>query len=541
MKGLCLCLALLFPLGPSPAAQQTEPVYRISGVVIDAATRAPVAHAELAISASGEETKTTSGEDGRFVFQGVEPGKYPLFAGAQGYVREGYNQHGAFLTAVAVGSGLDSEHIILRLHRQAVIAGRVTDEHGEAVRHAAVMLFANDKANGRHAISVRAQTQTNDLGEYRFGHLHAGKYYVAVQAQPWYAQSTFSYLREPQLVAPPSTPIVGKQDSGLDVVFPITFYPGAREEHAATELNLTPGDVQVANIQLQSVPAVHLRLTSLPADAERGITIQATQKLFGSSSMPVSAQSAQIAPGEYEVTGLPPGEVTLIVNGGGNQEQHSRTIKANVSGGEILDTAEAGGLANVSGRVNFPAGEVIPAQARLMLFTDDGQSASASLWKDGTFSFAPLQEGTYKVMVNSPVGDEYVKSISATGAKISGREITVASGGDVQMNITMARGQGDVTGVAKLDGKPAAGMMVLLAPASGQNLEGDFRVDQSDSDGTFALHAITPGRYFLVAIEDGWGLEWTNAAVLKPYLQNAQPLQISPNDQLKVSVDVQGK
>jgi Carboxypeptidase regulatory-like domain len=212
-----------------------------------------------------------------------------------------------------------------------------------------------------------------------------------------------------------------------------------------------------------------------------------------------------------------------------------------VSGGEILDTAEAGGLANVSGRVNFPAGEVIPAQARLMLFTDDGQSASASLWKDGTFSFAPLQEGTYKVMVNSPVGDEHVKSISATGAKISGRVITVANTGDVQMNITMARGQGDVTGLAKLDGKPAAGMMVLLAPASGQNLEEDSRVDQSDSDGTFALHAITPEKYFLVAIEDGWDLEWTNAAVLKPYLQNAQPLQISPNDQLKVTVDVQGK
>src|SRR6202008_4829210 len=121
MKGLCLCLALPFPLGPSPAAQQTEPVYRISGVVIDAATRAPVAHAELAISASGEQTKTTSGEDGRFVFPVVEPGKYPLFAGAQGYVRKGYNQHGPSLTSVAVGSRLNSEHIILRLHRKAVI------------------------------------------------------------------------------------------------------------------------------------------------------------------------------------------------------------------------------------------------------------------------------------------------------------------------------------------------------------------------------------------------------------------------------------
>lgn len=59
-------------------------------------------------------------------------------------------------------------------------------------------------------------------------------------------------------------------------------------------------------------------------------------------------------------------------------------------------------------------------------------------------------------------------------------------------------------------------------PETGQNLEEDYRLDQSDSDRTFALGGILTGKYSLLAIEDGWDLEWTNATVLKPYLRKGQ-------------------
>jgi hypothetical protein len=174
-----------------------------------------------------------------------------------------------------------------------------------------------------------------------------------------------------------------------------------------------------------------------------------------------------------------------------------------------------------------------------MLSSEDGQSATTALQKDGTFSFSPLQEGTYKVFVNSSARGEYVRSISASGAKISGREITIAGSGEVQMSITMSTGQGEITGVAKLAGKPAPGILVLLTPDSGQNLEEDSRLDQSDSDGTFSLRGILPGKYSLMAIEDGWDLDWANTGDLKPYLEKAQSLQVSAGDQLKMAVEVQ--
>ena len=540
MMEALLSLGMLLTTLPTGMEEQAPPAYRISGVVVDAVTGVPVAHAEVSISEGTEETKTTAGDDGRFVFQGLEAAKYPLFATAQGYVREGYNQHGAFQTAVAVGSELDSEHVTFRLHRQVIIKGRVTDQHGEAVRQAQVMLFGTESTSGRHARFVQAQMQTDDLGEYRFAHLQPGKYYVAVEARPWYAETRFSYLPEQDGHSFRSINRGPSRDPSLDVVFPITFYPGVTDEQAAGELNLTAGDKVEADVQLRAVPAFHVRLTNLPV-GEIAIQIGANEKLFGTLDLGLGVASAQISPGEYEVAGLPPGDVRLIVNQGGSQGSSSRTIRTNVSEGETLDGAATGATANVSGRVIFPAGDANPARGQVSLVGEDTQAASAVLEKDGRFSFAPVQEGAYKVFVNLPVSDEYVGGVGATGAKASGREITIAGAGDVQLNITMGRGVGQVTGVAKVDGKPTASVMVLLVPETGQNLQEDYRLDQSDSDGTFALEGILPGRYSLMAIEDGWDLEWTNRSVLKPYLTKGQTLQISANDQKKVVVEVQHK
>src|ERR1700676_436706 len=534
------CFGMLLTTLPAGVEEQAPPAYRISGVVVDAVTGVPVAHAEVSISEGTEGTKSTAGDDGRFVFQGLEPRKYALFATAQGYVQEGYNQHGAFQTAIAVGNGLDSEHLIFRLHRQAIITGRVTDEHGEAVRQAQLMLFSTESTSGRRARFVQAQMQTNDLGEYRFARLQAGKYYLAVQGHPWYAQSGFIYLPEQyrnsfrQINRGPSS------DPAMDVVYPITFYPGVTEEQAAGELNVTAGDKVEANVQLQAVPAVHVRLTNLPVGVIT-VGIGANEKLFGTLEMGLNVALTQISPGEYEVAGLPPGNVQLNVNQNGSQGSSSRTIRTNLSEGATVDGAATGAEENVSGRVILPASEASPAQVQVSLVSEDTQVVSALLEKDGRFSFAPVQEGTYKVLVNFPGNDEYVDQIYAIGAKAVGRELTIAGAGDVQLNITMGWGRGQVTGVAKADGKPTAGVMVLLVPETGQNLQEDSRLDQSDSDGTFALGGILPGRYSLVAIEDGWDLEWTNGTVLKPYLGKGQTLQISANDQKKVVVDVQHK
>jgi hypothetical protein len=243
---ITIAFLLLFLSMPFRQNVPQAPRFPIAGIVVDAVTGAPIAHADLSISAKDEELKITAGEDGRFRFAGLEVGKYLLSAEARGYVREAFDQHGVFSTAIAVGPGLDSEHLLFRLHPQAVIHGRVTDEHGDPIRHAAVRLFANSNAQGTRTNFVQMQTQTDDLGEYRFAHLLPGKYYIVVQAQPWYAQTGFAKRNELEQSGSTFRRIELKLDPLLDVVYPVTFYPGVLNERSATELNIHSGSQEEA-------------------------------------------------------------------------------------------------------------------------------------------------------------------------------------------------------------------------------------------------------------------------------------------------------
>ena len=157
---------------------------------------------------------------------------------------------------------------------------------------------------------------------------------------------------------------------------------------------------------------------------------------------------------------------------------------------------------------------------------------------DGSFSAAPIEAGTYRLRVDLSEAQRFIQKVSVSGAKLNGRELIIHGASDVQLTIVTAEGVGQITGFASLDSHSAAGAMVLLVPESGLDLDDDARLDQSDSDGSFTLANITPGKYRLLAIADGWSLDWHDPAVLKPYLAKAQSLQIAPGDERKLTVEV---
>jgi hypothetical protein len=545
--GLCVCAfaseGWCAQKGAGIAHAAAPPEYRIAGVVVDAETGAAIAGADLSIEEGSADLAVKADEEGRFVFEGMEPGKYSVAASAPGYVQERYQQHGQYSTAMAVGPGVDSEQIVFRLHRQAVIAGTVTDERGEAVRKAQVMLFAEQRGAGKHVVQMSLQTETDDLGAYRFAHLAAGKYYVAVTARPWYAQTR---VADPPAMAEG----VGFADRGpaipqLDVVYPTTFYPGVTDEQSAGELMVSVGETTQADVRLQAVPSMHVRVTNVaPANPENGEStgIGAIQSLFGSAGAGLPVVMAQIAPGVYEVGGLPPGPVKLTLNENHNGEWENRTIHVNASDGETVDARATGATANVLGRVAPAEGTGGSLRGEVVLSSKDGQTISKNMQKDGSFSIAALEVGTYEVSVNlNGDGASYVERLAATGAKVSGGELTIEEPGEVRLTVQMGRGFGEVKGVVKAEGKSEAGAMVLLVPASGGNLERDARMDQSDSDGTFTLGRVLPGKYVLVAIEDGWDLDWTDAAVLAPYREKGQTIEIGANEVKHVAVEAEKK
>jgi hypothetical protein len=119
---------------------------------------------------------------------------------------------------------------------------------------------------------------------------------------------------------------------------------------------------------------------------------------------------------------------------------------------------------------------------------------------------------------------------------VHGHHITVAAD-PVLFAAEVARGSASVAGFARRDGKGIGGALVLLVPEQLQDNADLFRLDQSDSDGSFLLSRVVPGNYTLVAVENGWSLEWGRREVIAPYLPRGVKLQITSQQK---TVDLSG-
>jgi hypothetical protein len=167
---------------PSLPLPSTKPeTYRISGVVVSAVDNQPLTDVEVTIGATERREDTrevVTASDGRFVFQNVPPGKYNLTGMRRGFSTQAYQQHDQYSTAIAVGPGLASEDLIFRLTPDASIAGNVLDEENEPVRSGEAMLFSRNGETGGIRLVVR--NGLDEQGHFRFSHLKAGTYYVAI-------------------------------------------------------------------------------------------------------------------------------------------------------------------------------------------------------------------------------------------------------------------------------------------------------------------------------------------------------------------------
>ena len=119
------------------------------------------------------------------------------------------------------------------------------------------------------------------------------------------------------------------------------------------------------------------------------------------------------------------------------------------------------------------------------------------------------------------------------------------AGSTPSLALTLVGGGSDIRGVVKRDGKPFAGAMVVLVPKASEISADLFRRDQSDLDGTFLLRAAIPGAYTVVAIENGWDLDWSQAGVISAYLKHGEAVEVGKQSghslHLPAAVDLQPK
>jgi hypothetical protein len=143
----------------------------------------------------------------------------------------------------------------------------------------------------------------------------------------------------------------------------------------------------------------------------------------------------------------------------------------------------------------------------------------------GAVDFSDVIAGTYDILAASSTQRYSVVRIASEAGIISGHSLNVPAGASLTFALSLVAGSVTVDGFAKRDGKAVSGAMIVLIPKNAEADRDHFRRDESDLDGSFSLSGVIPGSYTVIAIEDGWDLEWSAPAVLAQYLKRGQTIE----------------
>jgi protocatechuate 3,4-dioxygenase beta subunit len=338
----------------------------VAGRVVEQDTQAPIAGAQvmLAVLLEGPPTApfnmrpmmATTDADGRFTFDGVDPGRYRVSA-----TRAGFASAPLSTPPMELAAGARRDDLVVAMQRGGVIAGRILDASGEPVVDMRVMALRKVQpqadvltaaaqpqagtrtfAAGQFVGSVGAQT--NDLGEFRVHSLAPGEYYL--QALP------MTLPVGPSAGAPAGTPIVVP-----------TFFPGTPDAAAAQTLTVTAG---------QTTGDTVMRMASAAAFEISGTVVDET-------GQPVAGALVRIAP---------PREARLMPFGGlPNQartdDQGTFTLRNVVNGSYTLVATPASAMARGAGTgvgVGAGSGAGIGFSTGAAAATGAGAGTGAATW-----------------------------------------------------------------------------------------------------------------------------------------------------------------
>ncbi len=565
---------------PDTKTNHTAIQYEIRGIVVNALGGSPVPHCHLtpSLTVQGALNRRQlpspvgvfdSDEHGRFSISVPSAGMWRLTASARGFVTQAYEEHENFWSAVVLTAASPSAELRFRLSPEASIAGMVVDEAGEAVRDAQVslQLVPPPTPGGPQAIGeTRGFAQTDDRGRYEFDNLNPGSYRVRVQARPWYA-SMSQPRGTPENAAVP--------DPSLDFAYPVTWFPGVDDPEQAETLQMHAGDTREADFHLAPIPSIHLKIMPPPGSNTTGNVasgfpmVERVSPDAGRSFVPATVQTDM--QGQIDIGGLTPGRYEISLRGQ-DQDGHSTLVDVTANSARTIDLngpahdearitlhfdgaddvnpepgLQRGGqvqvnLIDLANRARFSSGGRFDGRMYGGLSNNSASSNAGrhEISRDtGGERTIEVPPGRYEVVLQGNP-DLFLTGLSAKGAEVAGRTVTVAAG-DSTLLIHLASGRASISGMATLQGQPAVGAMVLLVPITIEETGSItvLRRDQTNTDGSFDLEDVIPGQYILVAIDHGWNINWGDPSTLRRYLMQGVPVELKSSARVKQNIGAQ--
>ena len=486
---------------------------------------------------------------GHFQFTLEKPGAYVITGSARDYRRQNFDSHDGFFSSIVLTPAEPAANITFRMERDAAITGLVLDEAGEPVQNAQVIAETPGQLEdrptrgrgGRGGGGFEGRPvgfgQTDDRGRYELSGLAPGSYRVRVTAQPWYAQGN----RFNRTTSGPSP------DPSLDLVYPVVWYPGVEDDASAEFIQLTGGEDRQADFHLTPIPAVHLVVPRPEAPVSAaGAVARLLRPAFLVRVSPAGGnvnQNVTVRNDATEFSGISPGLYELHTTGtDGRPDPEAKQIRILPGASGVVDLSTATVLTKVVLKVEgVENGETIQ-------FTFVDAVTGRTVSPDGGFGGRRRDKDAERAIylapgkweVNVPAySTTYLEGLQATGADVTGATVNIGSQ-PATLTLAMGTGRAEISGIAALAGKPDEGAMVLLVPA-GLGEPGnvtEVQRDQTNTDGSFNLLGVVPGKYILLAIDHGWDVKWRDLPTLATYLTRGMPVEVKPNDKVMLNVAV---
>jgi Carboxypeptidase regulatory-like domain len=535
-----ICLAQQ-PIAPQISGNENDQLCIIAGTVLSANTGEPLKKAHVALHSQDDESNehpltATTDATGHFAIEKIPTGKYNLRVDRANYLDMQYGQDqpdkpGAILS---LAPGQKMTDLLFRLHRTAVITGRVLDEDGDPVRQVSVTAVAHTTVHGKMKFESSQSANTNDLGAYRIFDLVPGRYLV------------FAVPLETGSWRQPDEP----------TAYPPTYYPGTTESARASTIEVKSGD-EIAGIDLAFAPKLPARsfkihghvVNSLSDYPDAHFVVLLTAR--GNRELELLLDPKQGAvdrkTGDFEFKDVAPGEyvVAAISFGGGSNHSATQSVDVIASDVDGVTLVVTRGI-DIPVRVTLEGKAASSAEITVALnpSSNDASANFADMRRaiakpDGSFVLKEVGDGSFWLNAYSNCQECYLKSASANGVDLLERGVQVTSGeAPSPIALVYSSNSGTLTGaVTNKDDLPAPGALVVLVPDSSSHQKPEnYKTSTTDQYGHFEIRGVPPGHYKAFAWEKAEEEFYGDPDFRRPFESMAESFEIAGNEQKSVQL-----